>query len=253
MANAKVDFPRLTGILFAVCFLASLILAVVNSQTRPMIEATNIRKAASARKGVLPAETIKVDGATDAFLVDLSKDWEGHSEELAGVLSDAQEKAHLLKVFRGYDKAGKVTGYAFTAELPDGYSGMLQYMLGVTWDQAKSEFVVAGASILKHGETPGLGANIVAASYQEKVAAKKEHRPPVPKFLKQFLGKAVGKIRLKKEDPPGDLDALTAATITSKAYTQSVRKALGMCNRNVSLFRNPKPSAQAAGQTQEGA
>lgn len=251
MAAAKVDFPRLTGVLFAVCFCASLVLAVVNSGTKPIIDATKAQKAADARKGVLPAGTVKVDGDAESFEVDLSGDWGENSGELVGVLSDAQEKSKKVRVFRGYDESGAVTGYAFAAELPDGYSGVIQFMLGVARDQEKGEFVVAGSKVLVHGETPGLGANINAVSYQEKVAAGKEGRPPVPNFLQQFLGKPLGEIRLKKEDPPGEIDALTAATITSRAYSVALRKALGMCNRNAELFVNPPAPTGAADQEGE--
>lgn len=248
MAGPQIDPGRLAGVLFGVCFTAAVLLAVVNGATKPRIEAIAAKKAISARKGVLPEDTREVDTDEKAFVVDLSKGFETHSAELSGILSDAEERARNIRVFRGYDGGGRVTGYALSCELPDGYSGVIKFMVGVRYDEAAGEFRVAGTSILEHGETPGLGANISFVPYAEKVLAKEEDREPVPAFLGQFRGKAVGEARLTKEDPPGQLDALTAATITSKAYTVALRRALGMCNRNVDQFLHPRAPAPPAGE-----
>lgn len=64
---------------------------------------------------------------------------------------------------------------------------------------------VRGLSVISHSETPGLGANI---ENQE--------------FLQQFEGKTLG-------DPIAvgeDVQAITGATITSKAAAKEVREAL---------------------------
>lgn len=248
MAGPQIDPGRLAGVLFGVCFTAATVLALVNSQTKPRIDAIAAKKAVAARKGVLPAGTVDVDGAEKAFHVDLSKGLTEHAAELGGILSDAQEKAAVLRVFRGYDEAGAVTGYAFSCELPDGYSGVIKFMVGVRHDAEAGEFRVAGSSVLEHAETPGLGANIDFVAYNEKVAAAAEDRVPVPGFLGQFRDQVAADIRLKKEDPPGPLDALTAATITSKAYAVAIRRVLGLCNRNTDQFLNPRQPAAQAGE-----
>lgn len=248
MAGPQIDPGRLAGVLFGVCFAAASLLAVVNGATKPRIDAVAAEKAIAARKGVLPAGTVQVDDDSKAFYVDLGGDFAEHGAELAGVLSAKQEDARSVQVYRGYGQDGQVTGYALSCELPDGYSGTIKFMVGVRYDADAGEFRVASSKILEHAETPGLGANISFVTYGEKVAAAKDDRAPVPAFLGQFRDRAVADVRLKKEDPPGDLDALTAATITSKAYTRAIRRVLGMCNRNVPQFLNPKVPTAPAGE-----
>lgn len=94
------------------------------------------------------------------------------------------------------------TGYAVLVE-PTGFGGTISMMVGV--DKAGN---VLGVSIISHAETPSLGA--VAA---DKTSAGEN-------FRNQFVGKtgmlAVG----------SDIDALTGATITSKAVTDGVNTAI---------------------------
>lgn len=253
MAGPQVDFGRLAGMLFLVCFAAASLLAVVNAKTAPVIAELAAAKAAGSRKSVLPATTVKVDGGGGSFHVDLAAELASETSEARAVLGDDQEGAGFLDVYRGYDESGTITGYAFECELPDGYSGAIRFMMGVVWDPAAGEFVVGGSKILKHGETPGLGANINALSYEEKTRAAAEGRLPVPDFLRSFRGRKRDAVRLRKEEPPGDIDALTAATITSKAYARAMRRVLEVCNRNADLFLHPRaPEPVEAAETSEG-
>ena len=237
MAAPQVNFVQLAGALFAVCLGSAVLLATVNSATKPIIEAKAKEKKAASRKGVLPTETARVDADEKSFLVNFSSDWAQNSSALAGIFSDSQEKDKAARVFRGYNAEDQVTGYVFSCQLPDGYSGAIDFLVGVNYDKDEGHFVVSGSTILKHAETPGLGANIEHISYSEKKAAKKEGRVPVPGFLQQYVNKSAQQMVLKKTDPKnGTLDALTAATITSKAYTQAMERVLAFCNRNTSLL-----------------
>ncbi len=85
-----------------------------------------------------------------------------------------------------------------------GYSGYIRMIAGVDLNGT-----IEGVSVLEHTETPGLGAKI------------NEVRPgeSEPRFLKQFKGKNAGTIAVKK-----DIDAITGATISSKAVTDAIRK-----------------------------
>jgi len=83
-----------------------------------------------------------------------------------------------------------------------GYGGDVQVMVG--FDLNKT---ITGISILSHSETPGLGAN--AAN---------------PAFLGQFVGLAdAGSLAVAKDG--GTVDAVTAATISSRAVTAAVNSA----------------------------
>jgi len=66
---------------------------------------------------------------------------------------------------------------------------------------------VTGVSVLSHSETPGLGANAANSG-----------------FLGQFIGTAdAGNLAVAKDG--GSVDAVTAATISSRAVTNAVNSA----------------------------
>lgn len=101
------------------------------------------------------------------------------------------------------DSAGKVIGYV-VVNSEKGYGGEISVMTGVD-----TEGKVTGVNILSHGETAGLGANATGE-----------------KFRNQFIG-LVKDITVSK-DKPGDnsIDALTGATITSRAVVRAVNAAI---------------------------
>jgi len=94
------------------------------------------------------------------------------------------------------------TGYAVEV-VPSGFDGTITMMVVVTTDGAVTEI-----SIISHTETAGLGA--VAAAKTEAGAA----------FRGQYSGKT-GTLEVGT-----DIDAITGATITSKAVTSGVNAAL---------------------------
>ena len=102
-------------------------------------------------------------------------------------------------------KAGdEVKAYAVKSTVV-GFGGPLTLMVGITPDGT-----VYNTSVLSHTETPGLGAKCTTD----------EH------FYSQFKGfDPAGKILSVKKDG-GDVDAITASTITSRAYTLAVKNAV---------------------------
>jgi len=98
----------------------------------------------------------------------------------------------------GYNKQGECVGKVIET-VADGYGGAIKLIIGVD-----PEGKVTGVKILSHSETPGLGAKI-----QE------------PWFTRQFIGKTKADLGLK---PEGEIDAITAATISSRAVTDAVQK-----------------------------
>ena len=100
---------------------------------------------------------------------------------------------------------GITAGFVFTCS-GKGYGGEIEIMVGTDMLGA-----VTGIEILTIDETPGLGMN-----------AKKES------FLNQFAGKS-GEISVVKSEPgENEIQAITSATITSKAVTSAVNDALKM-------------------------
>ena len=146
----------------------------------------------SVTKGAI-AE-IKVKAARDAARrvmpdgveeVDAVKDAEGGSDSFVG---------------RGKD--GKPAGYAVVGRDAHGYGGDVVLMVGFTPDLEISGYVKLEAS-----ETPGLGSKLVS-----------------PGFSGQFRGmSARSELRVKKDG--GEVEAITSATITSRAVCGAVNNA----------------------------
>ena len=107
------------------------------------------------------------------------------------------------RIFIALDAAGGVLGVVLTAG-PRGYAGPIGMTLGIAPDGT-----VAGLAISKldQAETPGLGVKVTA-----------------PAFRGQFRGKGADAARLKKDG--GTIDAITAATISSRAVAGGVRDSL---------------------------
>jgi len=101
----------------------------------------------------------------------------------------------------GLDASGAVIGYVLWIGAP-GYASTIEAFVGVD-----REFKVTGVKILGQNETPGLGAKVGE-----------------PKFTGQYTGKGAAEIRLKKDG--GTIDAITAATVSSRALTNTIQERL---------------------------
>lgn len=97
------------------------------------------------------------------------------------------------------------SGYAIEVA-PNGFDGPVTMMVGVSKDGK-----VLDISIISHTETPSLGA--VAAAQNSAGES----------FRNQFIGQS-GSLSVSKDG--GTIDALTSATITSRAVTAGVNAAL---------------------------
>ena len=111
----------------------------------------------------------------------------------------ADETGLVSKVYQG------ANGYALEV-LPGGFDNTITMMVGVDF-----EGKVLGISIVKHTETAGLGA--VAAA----------NTSAGENFRGQFVGTS-GSVAVSKDG--GQLDAITGATITSRAVCTGVNAAL---------------------------
>lgn len=97
---------------------------------------------------------------------------------------------------------GQVVGNAVETFSKNGFGGMVKLLVGFD-----TELNIVNINVLDMAETPGLGTKML----DEENA-----------LLKSFVGKNPSKITLKVKKDGGDIDALTAATISSRAYTEAV-------------------------------
>ncbi|MFP4061134.1 MAG: RnfABCDGE type electron transport complex subunit G [Bacteroidota bacterium] len=102
-------------------------------------------------------------------------------------------------------EGGKLVGTAVETFTNEGFSGEIRLMVGLLPDGT-----LHSISVLEHKETPGLG---------DKIEKGKSEFPV------QFEGKNPGNFKLEVKKDGGDVDAITASTITSRAYCEAVEKA----------------------------
>ena len=113
-----------------------------------------------------------------------------------------------------YDAQGNLLGAAVKTYSNAGFSGRIELMVGLLVDGT-----INAVSVLSQSETPGLGANMVN-----------------PKFKDQFNGKNPASYNLSVKKDGGDVDAITAATISSRAFTGAVKMAYDSFEANKSKF-----------------
>lgn len=97
-----------------------------------------------------------------------------------------------------------IVGYAIES-FASGFGGRISLMVGFNADGS-----INGTAVLSHAETPGLG---------DKIDASKSD------FSVQFKGKNPDDFRLLVKKDGGDVDAITASTITSRAFCDAVNTA----------------------------
>ena len=102
-------------------------------------------------------------------------------------------------------KSGKVVGYAIETATKSGFSGMIKMMVGFD-----TKGTIININVLEQNETPGLGAKMT-----------EEGNP----LLASIKGKSASKFNFKVRKDGGEVDALTAATISSRAYAEAVARA----------------------------
>lgn len=133
---------------------------------------------------------------------------EADDADLAAYLTENGFEAQTVnEVMEAKDASGETIGYALNMTTSEGYGGDISFSMGVTLDGTLN-----GISILDINETAGLGMN----------ATKDE-------FKGQFAGKQVDAFEVTKSGAASDneINAISGATITSKAITGGVNA--GLC------------------------
>ena len=88
-----------------------------------------------------------------------------------------------------------------------GYSSYVQCLVALDRDLR-----ITGVSVLGHKETPGLGDQIIEEEW----------------FLEQFKGKSLDQVVLVKKETEENIQAISGATISSRAVTNGVKDAVAM-------------------------
>lgn len=193
----KVVF-KLGFILFIISAVAACALALTNYVTAGTIEEMNIQANTVARQEVLP---------------DATEFKEVPAEDVAKIAEEIgmEKPEELLEVYTGTN-GGEVVGYTVKTGPTSGFSGEVQVLTGVSMDG-----VISGITIIKHNETPGLGA-LAAGEWND-----------------QFTGKSAKEelvvVKGTAKEGSNEIQAITGSTITSKAVTSGV-------NVSIQVYQN---------------
>ena len=144
------------------------------------------------------------------------------------VLPQAKVFRELVKdsaVYAGLDSEdGQTVGYVAVGEA-QGYGGELTVMVGLDKD-----LVIAKAAVVKHSETPGLGADCAKLQSKDTLwtVLFGGERTKATSWMDQFSGKRKGQLVLD-----AGIDAKTGCTITSKAVVKAARAAIEKVEKNL--------------------
>ena len=114
-----------------------------------------------------------------------------------------EDNVNDQKIFRAYNANSELVGIAIeTAEL--GFGGNITTIVGID-----ANGTIVDYSLLQHAETPGLGSKLVDWF----------------KVKSDIRGADANKMPLNVSKDGGEYDAITAATISSRAFLNSINKA----------------------------
>lgn len=185
MEKIKSTFITILASLTCFCLIAGTALAVANKLTEDKI---------AAAKAAALQEAIKK--AAPEFDNDPS------AEQYRAATADGDS----LTIYPA-KKGGKLVGAAVETNTKKGFGGEIRIMVGFDADQK-----IVNYSVLEHNETPGLG-------------SKMEEWFRTDKGKQSVLGRDMKGGALKVSKDGGEVDAITAATISSRAFLDAINRA----------------------------
>ena len=195
MEKLKSSLTNMVLVLVGFALVVGAVLAAVNNLTEGPIKEKAAQTLAAGIKNVMGTEDLQV------------AEPENVSETIDG-------KAVEFVVHKCTDKQGKELGAAVESTT-SGFGGDLKVLVGFD-----PEGTILGYTILQHSETPGLGAK--AGTW----------------FQKDGKGCIIGKspkdgdLHVSKDDKSGNaVDAITASTITSRAFLKAINQAYAVYSK----------------------
>lgn len=202
MAKRESTFINMVLTLFVVTFVAAAALGFVFDLTKDAIEEAKMKAQSEAIEKVLP----EFDELGESFKVAIP----------------ASEDS--LEVFPAY-KAGEMVGVAVKTFTNKGFSGFISVMAGI--DNSGNLF---GYEVLEHAETPGLGSKM------------NDWFRSAEKPKQNVIGKNPQSFKFEVSKDGGDIDAITASTITSRAFLDALNRAFEAYNNSNQQLQTKKTS-----------
>ena len=188
MAKRESTFLNMFLALFGVTFIAAFTLGFVYEMTRDAIDISKVKAQNDAISRILP----EFDRLDDPLKVPVE----------SGI--------DTLEFFPAY-KNDKFVGVAVKTFSKSGFSGFISIMAGID-----NEGNFSGYQVLEHAETPGLGSKMDNwFSNAEKPG-------------QCVIGKNPESYQFRVTKDGGDIDAITASTVTSRAFLSALVKAYNL-------------------------
>lgn len=189
MKKLQSTLPNMVVVLTAVAVISGAVLASVNHATEAPIKAQGEKALAEGIKNVMATEDLQVA-------------WEDT------IRLDINGKEQAFVVHHVNDAQGNALGAAVESTTM-GFGGDLKVLVGFSGDDK-----ILGYTVLQHAETPGLGA-------KADVWFKNEAAP-----ASNIVGRVMDAAKpLTVSKDGGEINAITASTITSRAFLNAVNQA----------------------------
>lgn len=185
MAKRESTFINMVLTLLVVTLVAAAVLGYVYDLTKEPIEIARIKAQQEAIRKVLPP----FETLGDSYKV------------------PAESGADSLTFFPAY-KGDELIGAAIQTYTKKGFSGLITVMAGIDKDGNFS-----GYEVLEHAETPGLGSKMADWF-------KNTEKPD-----QSIIGKNPETTKFQVTKDGGDIDAITASTISSRAFLDALNRA----------------------------
>ncbi|MDR0370449.1 MAG: RnfABCDGE type electron transport complex subunit G [Prevotellaceae bacterium] len=202
MAKLQSSFKNMLLVLTGISLFAAFALASVYTVTKDPIDEAKAAKQQSAIEQVLPAfnslgeaEIVTIDGVE-------------------------------MNVIKAFDASGNYLGAAVESYSNNGFGGEVRIMVG--FDKNGS---IINYSVLEQKETPGLGTKMVDW-FKPQVEKEKSLIEKIFGFKvasvernSSIVGKNPGENKISVVQDGGEIDAMTASTISSRAFLEAVQYA----------------------------
>lgn len=185
MAKKESTFLNMVGSLLVITLVSGAILGFVHAKTKEAIEVSRMKEQTEAISNVLP-------------------DFNELGKTVKVLPSNTADSIEIYPA----RKDGKLIGMAVKTWSEKGFSGLIVVMAGL--DTLGN---VTGYEILEHKETPGLGSKMTSWFRNKEKPGQ------------NVIGKNFSTTKFKVRKDGGDIDAITASTITSRAFLDALNRA----------------------------
>ena len=196
--------PNIILSLTIICLISGIALSAANKYTANAIAATKEAELKNAIQNVTPE--FDNNPLEEAYTIDVTE-------------------KDFLTVYQAR-KGGQFVGCAVVSYSKQGFSGLIRVLVGFD-----AEGKVFNYSVLEHNETPGLGSKMEVWFRQNR-------------NRQNVIGRDMteGMLRLTKDR--GDIDAITAATISSRAFLDAINIAYFGLMGNLDAISGPTQAAE---------